>query len=333
VLHANAAGTSATSAVAGLPYPGGNAEPYVYDATIDDAGRILLCGLTSSGGDNVAFVSRLTPAGTPDATFGTTSWITQEIIDPAAGATWCESVAVDREGRIVTLLHGLSYSTLQAFGAVERRSTDGNIVDNTFGTAGLVTINVRPDNQAELLTDLAISDYGDIFVVGYAVGSDGPSSQTAIFRRISEDGMTVTGFEYYKIPIPPQTYTRFELTRAAIDPAGRLVAAGTLVEASAPAEHRMAVVRFSSPFTLDTSFGTGGFVYVSFTDISGFSRERADLEDFIVTPDSRFLLAGRALYGTSGNNYDFAVARLENAALFLDGFETGDPDRWSSVSP
>jgi hypothetical protein len=56
----------------------------------------------------------------------------------------------------------------------------------------------------------------------------------------------------------------------------------------------------------------------------------ADLEDLIVAPDGRLLLAGRALSGTTGNNHDFAVARLESAALFLDGFETGDRNRWSA---
>jgi uncharacterized delta-60 repeat protein len=336
-LEANAAGTSASSVLRGLTIPGGStAEPYVYDATVDAAGRTLVCGLTVVSGFNVGFVARLTSAHALDTSFGsvaTPGWVTLSIIDPSAGATWCEGVEVDREGRVLTVLHGLNYSTLQAFGAVERRSANTALVDATFGAAGLVILNVRPDAQAELLTDLAVTDYGDIYVVGYAQGPDGSSSLTAIFRHISENGSSVTPFELYFEPIPPETYTRSELTRAVVDPTGRLVAGGTLVRGSAPLQHRMMLIRFASPFTLDTDFGSGGFAFVDFTDVPGFSRPRADLEDLIVAPDGRLLVAGRALFSTSGNNYDFAVARLESSALFLDGFETGDDGRWSSASP
>lgn len=72
---------------------------------------------------------------------------------------------------------------------------------------------------------------------------------------------------------------------------------------------------------------------MSFTDASGYSRERADLEDMMVAPDGRILLAGQALFDTTGDNYDFALARLDNAAIFMDGFETAGPGRWSNSIP
>ncbi len=334
-LHADAAGASASTVLQSLPLSGGGtAEPFVSDVMVDDAGRSLVCGVTDVSGGTVGFVARLTAAGGLDSAFGTagSGWVSLSIIDPAQGATWCEGVEVDREGRVLVLLRGLNYSTLQAFGGVQRRTSNGAAVDATFGASGLVILNVRPDNEFELLTDLVASDYGDIYVVGYAQGPVA-SSMAAIFRHISPDGSSVTPFEFYVLPPPTHSYTRFELTRAVVDPAGRVVAGGTFVKGGGIAEHHMAVVRFSSPFTLDSSFGTGGFSFVSFTDIPLFIRERTDLEDMIVTPDGRLLLAGRALYDVSGNNYDFALARLESAALFFGGFETGDGGRWSGSSP
>ena len=46
----------------------------------------------------------------------------------------------------------------------------------------------------------------------------------------------------------------------------------------------------------------------------------------------RPLLAGAALFGTSGDNLDFAVARLWSAWIFVDGFESGGVARWNAAS-
>lgn len=318
-----------------LPLPGGGSGvALVQDATLDAAGRRLVCGHVSHGAHDTAFIARVIDTGGLDPTFalGGQGWVGIAILDQPQGATWCEAIEVDRAGRILLLLRALNFSTLEAFGQVVRMDANGIFPDAGFGDSGQVLLNVRPDAEAEILTDLAISDYGDILVVGYAQGPVA-SSRSAIFRLLSPDGQSVTPHEFYVVPTPPQTYTRFELERAAFDPAGRLLAAGTFVEGTAPVRHRMAIVRFSAPFTFDASFGTGGFRYVGFTGIPGFTRERADLEEMQVAPDGRILLAGRALYGTSGDNYDFAIARLTSAAIFLDGFERGDRSRWSSGAP
>jgi len=328
-------GSSTGAFYRNLPLPSGPpAEPFLAAASADALDRRLVCGTTDLSGDSFGFVGRLDSVGNWDPSFGSMGlgWGTLWVIDPSQGANWCNAVRTDRQGRILTVARGLNYSTLQSFAAVQRWNADFTAPDATFGASGTVLINLRPDQQFETMTDLVVADTGEIFVVGFAQGPVS-SSMAATLAQISPNGSTVIPSEFYASPIPPHTYTRWELQRAVIDPAGRLVVGGTLIKGPSPLEHQMTAVRFSEPFTLDSTFGSGGFSFVSFTDVPSFSRERADLEDLLVTPDGRFLLIGRALYGASGDNYDFAVAKLDNAAIFFGGFEVGDTDRWSEALP
>ena len=93
-------------------------------------------------------------------------------------------------------------------------------------------------------------------------------------------------------------------------------------------DYDCAAMRFHPTATvLDASFGTGGRRFIAF-DLGNV--DDSDLCHAVSAADGRPVLAGQVRVAL---DYDFGVARLTNAYIFIDGFEVGSRFFWSATVP
>ena len=137
-----------------------------YGMALQPDGKIIAVGDMNTGTGYAFAVLRLTPQGDPDPTFGNgtgrvvTSFVTASENDEAF------SVVVQGDGKIVVGGESLvttSSGNAQDDFALARYNTDGSL-DTTFGTAGMVTTSFGTENAA--VHALAINSSGQIIAAG-----------------------------------------------------------------------------------------------------------------------------------------------------------------------
>jgi uncharacterized delta-60 repeat protein len=184
-------------------------------------------------------------------------------------------------------LVSVASSSLVAAGS----SAPGDL-DATFGSGGVVTTSVGPDD--EYAYDVAIQPDGKIVVVGYA---DNGSDADFALARYTISGTLDTSFGSGGVvttPIGPRDDYGWSV---AIQPDGKIVAAGY---ASNGSDEDFALARYTVSGTLDTSFGSNGIV----TTPIGSSYDH--VYDIALQPDGKIVVVG---YANNGSDDDFALVR------------------------
>ncbi len=144
-------------------------------------------------------------------------------------ADWVHALTFQADGKIVAIADA---------NAIVRRNRDGTL-DSSFGTNGSVQ---APFGSA---SGLALQTDGKILVVG-------THENGSALARYDPDGSLDSSFGAGGVAkAPKDTF----LSKVAVQPDGKILAAGGLAEVAGP---HMAVVRYESDGTLDTSFGTHG---------------------------------------------------------------------------
>ncbi|MEU0663948.1 calcium-binding protein [Streptomyces lavendulocolor] len=227
--------------------------------------------------------SALAVPGGLDATFGGDGTVTTDI----GGTDAANALAVQADGKIVTAGQANRDDT-----AVARYNSDGTL-DTTFGGDGTVTTDI---GRTDWAYSVAVQADGKIVTAGWANDGD-----TAV-ARYNSDGTLDTTFG------GDGTVTTdiggFDVAWGlAVQADGKIVTAGW-------SGSDMAVARYNSDGTLDTTFGGDGTVT---TDIGGTDQARW----VTLQTDGKIVTAGVA------NGGDTAVARY-NADGTLDTTFGGD---------
>ena len=239
-------------------------EDFATDVAVQSDGRIVAAGRAGGGWGRFA-VARYNTNGTLDASFSddgkvATNFTRKEDIASA--------LAIQADGKIVVVgvVRAARYSGGSSgdsrFGLL-RYNTDGSL-DTTFGGDGRVVTNLPHGREAA--SAVAIQADGKIVVAG----EGGAGGRFALVRYNSDgsldatfggDGEVTTDFTH---PIKPRRGERVDLaTSVAIQPDGRIVAAGTAGAGYAgfgPFDSRFALVRYNTDGTLDAGFGGDGKV-------------------------------------------------------------------------
>ena len=199
--------------------------------------------------------------------------------------------------------------------------TDADL-DTTFGSGGAVILcnlcpNGPPPPSGDYLTNILPSANGEQVMVG-GISNETTNGPLVAFAVVSQTTVTT----------PVITSVHGQPTAAARDQAGRFIVAIGLT-----------VMRFGSDFSLDTTFGTGGSVNVTFP---GYSDPfGAGLSAVAIDHAQRIVVAGFA--SNASNNTDMAVARLLGTGAYdntfgssgrqMVGFDliANGPDRAASV--
>jgi uncharacterized delta-60 repeat protein len=187
--------------------------------------------------------------------------------------------------------------------SVVRLLADGS-PDPSFGSSGARLLDFSSDDS---LHGLHLDPEGRILLTGY---SDLGEFTTACARavRMLADGGDDPGFGSGGSQCVESGLGNRDISLALdslLLPDGRTVLAGTTnVAQSGPPSFDMLVAVLLSDGSLDTGFGSDGFVSIGF-DLGGFNADRA--EAVALQADGKLLLAGSAW---AGNGTDIALARL-----------------------
>lgn len=232
-------------------------------------------------------VARFESNGSFDSSFGSGGTV---LTDFAGEEDLPRSVALQPDGKIV-VVGGVKISNVSKFG-MARYNTNGSM-DTSFDSDGLAT----PDTgSGGFLTKIVVQPDGKILVGGRA----GSTNADFMLARYNADGSPDNTFG---------TNGRVNTDFAGLEDMAldlRLLANGKIIAcgyATTNLAQDLALARYNSDGTLDTSFGTNGKVT---TDFFGGNDNAASMA---IQSNGKIILAGVA---TNNGNQDFAIARYNS---------------------
>jgi uncharacterized delta-60 repeat protein len=179
--------------------------------------------------------------------------------------------------------------------------------DPTFGTGGVV----RQDTQLDTTAAVALQPDGKTIVVG---NSKGTSNIDFGVTRFNADGSldATFGGPAHGGPIAGTVFTDFggrddTPIAVAVQPDGKILVLGTSRAAGGTADADVALARYNSDGSLDTSFGTGGIVE---TNIGPDGAVTTDIARGLwLRGNGTFLICGQS--NANGNGTDFLILRYD----------------------
>jgi len=267
-------------------------------------GKLVAAGAASINGQADFALARYNGNGTLDSTFGHNGRVTTDFGGIYEGA---RSVALQGDGKIVVA--GASVLGLYNNFALARYRADGT-PDTSFGTGGKVTTSFGQVSADA--TSVAVQPDGKIVVAGYANINGGYdfalvryNANGTLDTTFGSGGKVVTEFG-----VQQQGYSYAQGSSVALQLDGKIVLAGVAYIGSG---RDIALARYNSNGTLDTTFGTGGKVMSDFTP--------NDLASAVaIQPDGRIVVAGMA---NTQRGFGFALVRYNTIGAVDVSFGTG----------
>jgi uncharacterized delta-60 repeat protein len=273
---------------------------------IQTDGRIVVAGQahTVTGHDDFAVV-RHNADGSIDTGFGATGKITTDFFGANDSAN---AVAIQKDGRIV--LAGVAGNTFSSMFGLARYNPDGGL-DPGFGFDGKVTTSLGGFLSANAI---AIGSDGKIIVAGGSAAGSAASDFTLV--RYNPDGSRDTTFGSGGVVTTDFFGDADVANCVALEADGKIVVAGFAASPGGTTASQFALARYNSNGSLDSSFGPGGRVTVSFAGTGDQARALA------IQSDDKIVVAGFA--GTpDGSSSDFALARLNTTGSLDASFGAG----------
>jgi uncharacterized delta-60 repeat protein len=269
----------------------------------------------------------LLTAGALDPTFGTGGEVLTNFPPAAKGFKGtggnASAVRIQSDGKIVVAGQG-AYDF-----AVARYNTNGSL-DPTFGSGGKAVTVFGQLNQA-WANDLAIQPDGKIVVAGEAYNTSSNSEAFALARYNANGtldstfGPSQSGLVTTKIVANANGGAQ----SVVIQPDGKILLAGSTNTAGSSTTSDV-LVRYNADGTLDTSFGHGGILILSFVPGTSEKFTDAALETVTVggVPTTEIVAAG-PISGTSAS----VVARFNLDSSLDTSFGSGGSAILGSVCP
>jgi uncharacterized delta-60 repeat protein len=292
---------------------------YLRAITLQADGKIVAVGSTyyyeydENSGYNIEhydiLVTRFTSDGLPDLTFGDNGLVVTDL----GSRELTTSVVVQPDGKIVVGGYKESENSFGSDFLVLRYTTTGAL-DNGFDGDGIVTTNVRVQDYAN---HLSLSNDGKIIITGSAFDpvpcNTDPCGLTTLCRAsqsdyclivYNPDGSANPAFDIDGIVLGHFINWETVFTKAAVDPSGKLVAAGWSFDGT---NYDLSLARYNKDGTLDNTFdGDGKLV----TDISLASYEY-DFP-FAVQNDGKILLSSGGFSRYDRCTNDFILRRYNS---------------------
>ncbi len=272
---------------------------------LQNDGHILVAGHVTISGSRYSALARYDSTGALDTAWGALGRVTQLI--GAQGDVW--DVLVQPDDKIV-LAGAFRISGSITYMGLRRYLPDGT-PDATFGAGGTVTRGPGVDNRCYAI---ALADSGKLMAVGTTQLSAG-ADQFLTFR-FNANGTPDSSFATFGRAITSLSVLRHFATDVEVLPDRRILVGG-YVGAASDLTHDYAVARFRPNGTLDPLFGSGG---ISITPNVGLTTGFSFLEDLLVLPDGKLLLAGQAT--NLGSSDDFAMVRMDSSGTVDPAFGT-----------
>ena len=270
----------------------------IHAMAIQPDGKLVAAGFSVYGASaqgEFALV-RYNPDGSLDHSFSTTGIVTTPI---GTSEDWARALVIQPDGKLVAAGY-TSFGERTAF-ALVRYNPDGSL-DHTFNAAGIVTTPIGVSRNRGRA--LVLQKDGKLVVAGQAA----TGSRTAFaLVRYNPDGSLDRTFNATGIVITPIGTSDDEATALAIQPDGKLVAAGFTTQTP---QTLFALVRYNPDGSLDTTFNDTGKVT---TEIALDDEATA----LAVQADGKLVAAG---YSSDGSQGRLALVRYQTDGSPDDGF-------------
>lgn len=245
----------------------------------------------------------LLSAGQPDTSFGNAGLATAQV---AGLNTNANAVAIQANGEIVTAGGNNTSTGAQNF-AVARFTTAGAL-DTSFGNGGTVSTAIGKGTSS-VASDVAVQPDGKIIAAGTAVSGRFTYTYSFALARYNSNG-TLDGTFGNRGEVTTafgnsQAQAMALYPNSASDPAdsGKILVAGY----SSTTAHTLALARYNSNGTLDTSFGNRGTVLAS---LAGFWT----VNEVALEPNGAVVVAANV--HDAANNQEFKLIKYtEKGAL------------------
>jgi uncharacterized delta-60 repeat protein len=284
----------------------------VRDMVIQQDGRIVVVGISSSGGPPDLAVARYNPDGSLDVSFDGDGKVTTDFAGAQEDAT---GVVVQPDGRIVVSATILESVNFNFNFAVVRYNADGSL-DSSFGGDGLVTTDIAGGTDVADAGIVLQSD-GKLVVGGITAGVGMPPDLA--LARYNADGTLDAAFDGDGIAVADFGGTFETGLSLALQVDGKVVLGGV---ASGEINGQFAtdalIARFDTDGSVDPTFGTNGFATVDFVG-------RAEAQVSItIAFDGKIVLVATTPSSIGFPFQDVAVARLDGLTphaltFFLQG--------------
>lgn len=185
----------------------------------------------------------------------------------------------------------------------------------TFGSVGQVSIDFGPGGS-DAANAVALQNDGKIVVDGVstaAMDTDGNIFQRFAVARLDSNGTPDSTFSDDGKLVTYVTSTNSVAYAVAVQTDGKIVAAGKAQTGAHDFEVSVALVRYNTDGSLDTTFGTGGIVVTNFDSV--FQQAYA----MVIQPDNKILIAGNV----GGASTGFLVARYNTNGTLDTSFNGG----------
>ena len=274
---------------------------------IQSDGKIVVTGLSFNASGNADYaVVRYTAAGALDNTFGTGGIVKTDINSYDIP----ESIAINSTTGAITIA-GTSNADYDFYGTHHTgngnftvvRYTSAGVLDGTFGTGGITTIDIN-SGAADAAHSLAVQSDGKLIVAGTTVRT--PNHDVAVIRLTTAgalDGTFGTGGKVIANYVGSNSDD--DCRSVALQSDGKIVVGGS-VDAFPNTNNKpfgFMLMRFTSAGVLDPSF-------------DGDGKAAADIS--VTDNDNGLVVAlnGSTIYlaGNSGQPQDLAIAAFQNDA-------------------
>jgi uncharacterized delta-60 repeat protein len=224
---------------------------------------------------------------------------------PPGVQTFCRALALQRDGKLLAA----GYNTVGDSDFVVCRFNPDGSLDSSFGSGGTVRTDFFGSNDNA--TAVAVQHDGRIVVAGSALRGSTQDTRDFVLVRYNTDGSLDSTFGTDgKVATDISGHADFA-TSLAIQPDGRIVAAGRGYNPSVDESGDFELVRYDPDGSLDTTFGTAGKVV---TDFFGHPDE---LNAIALQNNGKILAAGSASLMPDEEMEQVALARY-NADGSLD---------------
>lgn len=268
---------------------------------IQSNGKIVTAGYSKTLQDDLALtICRFNTDGSLDLSFNNSGFVLNDISN---GDDQAYAIKIQDDGKLVVC--GSSDSNGQKKMLVIRYNYDGSL-DNSFGTNGVVLTAIGSNNLEARALDIQTD--GKILAAGTA---STPYPNFAIVRY-NIDGNLDTSFGLDGISITsPESGSYGKVHSIFCQTDGKILAGGGI------SDFRLG--KFNSDGSLDTSFGTAGFVttniYSMITDDMALCMD--------IQSDNKVILGGGSVIGLNGD-HQFSMARYNNSIGISDIFEPSE---------
>src|SRR5262249_20678183 len=242
-------------------------------------GKVVVTGAAVVGQLLQSLVVRFGADGKPDPSFNTTGYATFGF-GPGLRAQ-AQAIAVQKDGGLIVA--GQTAPAIEGAGASDfalaRLTMDGHL-DPLFGSGGLVETGFGP-GTADAANAVAIQKDGRIVAGGYTRDAD---NRAFALARYLPDGRMDSSFGRGGRGTTPFPGVQTEARSLAIQPDGRIVAAGTAISRDAK---DVVLARYLKSGRLDRTFDKDGRVFTHFP-----SDADAEWNAVALQKDGKILVAG-----------------------------------------